>query len=120
MYQSLGERLNYFSSFCIQFFKKCLKCRKKEVSQTEMVTTTGVLALVVILGGAAMFKSYEKWNYFDSIYYCIITLTTIGFGDYVVKILRKKLKKLNKLISIFVIFHQSLKQKAMQVSLLIN
>jgi potassium channel subfamily K protein 9 len=84
MYQSLGERLNYFASFCIQFFKKCFKCRKKEVTQTEMVTTAVMLAVITITGGAAMFKYHENWNYFDSVYYCVITLTTIGFGDYVV------------------------------------
>ena len=84
MFQSVGERLNYFASFCIQLFKKCVRFRNTEVNQTEMVCVAALIAIFVITGGAAMFSHYEGWTYFNSFYYCVITLTTIGFGDYVV------------------------------------
>lgn len=44
---------------------------------------TGMLSSIIITTGAAVFSRYEGWTYFDSFYYCFVTLTTIGFGDYV-------------------------------------
>jgi len=83
MFQSVGERLNNFASWCIKTVKKCLKFRHYESTQTELVIVGTVLAVGVVTGGAAMFNYYEKWSYFNSVYFCFITLTTIGFGDFV-------------------------------------
>ncbi|CAF0933721.1 unnamed protein product [Adineta ricciae] len=83
MFQSVGERLNNFSSWCIQRIKKCVKLRHCESTQTELVIVGTVIAVGVVTGGAAMFHHYESWDYFNCVYYCFITLTTIGFGDFV-------------------------------------
>ena len=32
-----------------------------------------------------MFIQTQKWNFLNSIYFCFITLSTIGFGDFVPK-----------------------------------
>jgi hypothetical protein len=39
--------------------------------------------LVFIIAPAGFFVMIENWSYLDAIYFCFVTLTTIGFGDYV-------------------------------------
>jgi len=47
-------------------------------------TTRPVLlyAAVIIFMGTFIFHWLEGWSYLDSVYFVVITLTTIGFGDY--------------------------------------
>ncbi|XP_043223827.1 potassium channel subfamily K member 15-like [Amphibalanus amphitrite] len=42
------------------------------------------LALCYLLMGAAIFQQIEDWNYFESLYFVVISMFTIGFGDYVI------------------------------------
>ncbi|XP_045449897.1 potassium channel subfamily K member 6-like [Melitaea cinxia] len=51
------------------------------VHLTIMVTILVIFFLVI---PAAVFDSLEpEWDYLDSFYYCFISLTTIGLGDYI-------------------------------------
>ncbi|GFG38984.1 hypothetical protein Cfor_08007 [Coptotermes formosanus] len=83
MFQSIGERLNKFASVLIRRAKRYMQCKRIEATEMNLMLATGMLSSVIITTGAAVFSRYEGWTYFDSFYYCFVTLTTIGFGDYV-------------------------------------
>lgn len=63
--------------------KKMLGCSNTEATDVNQLCVTGTLSSIVMTVGAAVFSHYESWSYIDSFYYCFITLTTIGFGDFV-------------------------------------
>ncbi len=41
-----------------------------------------LIVTLIILLPAVFFSLTEDWSYFDSLYFCFITLTTVGLGDY--------------------------------------
>ncbi|XP_026688879.1 potassium channel subfamily K member 13-like, partial [Diaphorina citri] len=43
-----------------------------------------IVASIVIAGCASfVYVPYENWTYLESIYFCFVSFSTIGFGDYV-------------------------------------
>jgi hypothetical protein len=43
----------------------------------------GLFAMFIIIAGIFLFREIEGWNYIDSFYFTVVTLTTIGYGDIV-------------------------------------
>ncbi|CAJ0914520.1 unnamed protein product, partial [Mesorhabditis belari] len=82
MFQSIGERMNTFAAQLLRFIRR-ISGRAPEVTQGDLIFIASGWGTFLIVAGAYAFQQYEGWSYFDSIYYCFTTLTTIGFGDFV-------------------------------------
>jgi len=60
-----------------------------EPSQVDLSTVTVPISMCLIImavyicGGAMFFAKLEDWDFLTSCYFCFISLSTIGFGDYV-------------------------------------
>ena len=56
-----------------------------ELEAQVIVPSTTCLWVMVfyLIVGTVMFAEWENWNYLDSVYFCVISLSKIGFGDFV-------------------------------------
>jgi len=58
------------------------------ISKNRKLWIAFIFYLAMLTGGAAVFNFLEtdsygnKWGYFNSVYFCFVTLATIGYGDF--------------------------------------
>uniref|UniRef100_A0A8C9U0N4 Si:ch211-261a10.5 n=1 Tax=Scleropages formosus TaxID=113540 RepID=A0A8C9U0N4_SCLFO len=43
----------------------------------------GVAAMMIACSASALYSAMEDWDYFESLYFCFVAFSTIGFGDLV-------------------------------------
>ena len=81
MLVGLGERLAipYMKFDLIRPLSKFPRAEK----MLRMVLFTSVCFTIFSLIPAAIIMQFEGWTYLEAWYYTIVTLTTVGFGDYV-------------------------------------
>jgi potassium channel subfamily K member 5 len=74
----------YLSGRLLRLYKRQLKERNEKMAIVVAALAflvPGLLLFVFI--PAFIFCSIEKWSYLDGVYFSVVTLTTIGFGDIV-------------------------------------
>ena len=54
-----------------------------------------IFVIVIILIGTVFYHEVEGWGWLDSVYFCVMTLTTVGYGDLILK------TSLGKIFTIF-------------------
>ena len=79
---ALGDRFNKWKDKILEkvYLNFDKKWQRKLVS---LITITGGGMLLFIFIPSAIFHAQEGWSYHDALYFCYITLTTVGFGDFV-------------------------------------
>lgn len=72
----------------LSFFFLCHQNKNNQISQTKIRVASTLLfilagCIVFVTIPAVIFKEIEEWTALDAIYFVVITLTTVGIGDYV-------------------------------------
>ena len=83
MLKSIGERITETLANFFRFIDRRICNRDPQSIHMKTVVAVFVIVISMILVLAALAMEYEGWSYFEGIYFGFITLSTIGFGDYV-------------------------------------
>ncbi|MFT5754634.1 MAG: voltage-gated potassium channel [Flavobacterium sp.] len=60
------------------FFIRTLTSFIKDDEYRDLLFTT----IIIIITGTLVYHFVEGWSYIDSLYFSVVTLTTIGYGDF--------------------------------------
>ena len=83
MLKSIGEKIAESIAQFWRIVDRQLFKREPHKIYTKTVLCIFAIVITMILALAGLAMHYEGWTYFEGIYFAFITLSTIGFGDYV-------------------------------------
>ncbi|XP_068195385.1 potassium channel subfamily K member 10b [Antennarius striatus] len=84
----IGDQLGTIFVKSVLRVEKIFRQKHKQISQTKIRVTSTILfilagCIVFVTIPAIVFKHIEGWTTLEAIYFVVITLTTVGIGDYV-------------------------------------
>ncbi|EDO47668.1 predicted protein [Nematostella vectensis] len=107
MLTSLGKKIvEHISSFLQGFSSSCCNTQSKSFNFFCLLAAIGLSFVVMVIVAIVGIFS-ENWTFFEGFYFAFISLTTIGFGDYVPlhpNVDHKDIEKSSFRISLFVLF----------------
>lgn len=86
MLTAIVERLMIPTSMLLQLLFRRLGHLYKvfHIQLLHLCAMISLLVLLIFIVPAAIYSALEPtWNYLDAFYYCFISMTTIGLGDYI-------------------------------------
>ncbi|XP_030641158.1 potassium channel subfamily K member 10b [Chanos chanos] len=84
----IGDQLGTIFVKSILKVERIFRQKHREISQTKIRVTSTILfilagCIVFVAIPTVIFKRIEGWAGLDALYFVVITLTTVGIGDYV-------------------------------------
>ncbi|MFT5136130.1 MAG: voltage-gated potassium channel [Arenicella sp.] len=71
-----GKQMVSFLLNLARFFRGLHKAWAQPDFRSTLLLTT-----IILISGTVFYSNVEGWNLLDSAYFCVMTLTTIGYGD---------------------------------------
>ena len=59
------------------------EANKNSMRLHKKFTFAIVLFFILLFGGSYVYSYVEGWRYLDSVYFAVVTVTTVGYGDVV-------------------------------------
>ena len=78
-------------SKCVNSVTDCVTNRTNTKTAKHKTTVQGITVISIFIFGLVLFifvpslifYAIEGWTYAEAVYYCFVSLTTVGFGDFV-------------------------------------
>ena len=84
MLTTFGDKMKHMiKSHVISFERKILKRSRPQNIQKKLLIAVFVLTTVIVFTMSAISAKIENWDFSLALYVWFVTLTTIGFGDYI-------------------------------------